>query len=65
MTPQDFFLKNRALSLVYPYGALTSCKKLEKANGRSLRYLKTDRPKDRPKDGPKDGPTDGPTDGHG
>ena len=29
-TPQDFFCKNRALSLLYPYGALTSCKKLEK-----------------------------------
>ena len=30
VTPQDFFFKNRTLSLLYPYGALTSCKKLEK-----------------------------------
>ena len=30
VTPQDFFFKNLALSLLYPYGALTSCKKLEK-----------------------------------
>ena len=37
-----FFFKNRALSLLYPYGALTSCKKLEKTNEHSLRYLKTD-----------------------
>ena len=36
------FFKNRALSLLYPYGALTSCKKLEKTNEQSLRYLKTD-----------------------
>ena len=42
-TPQDFFFKNRALSILYPYGALTSCKKLEKSLERSLRYLKTDR----------------------
>merc|ERR1719494_225858 len=41
VTPR-FFFKNRALSLLYPYGALTSCKKLEKTNERSLRYLKTD-----------------------
>ena len=41
VTLRDFF-KNRALSLLYPYGALTSCKKLEKTNERSLRYLKTD-----------------------
>ena len=39
--PKDFFFKNRALSLLYPYGALTSCKKLEKSNERALRYLKT------------------------
>ena len=38
-----FFFKNRAPSLLYPYGALTSCKKLEKNNERSLRYLKTDK----------------------
>ena len=41
VTPKIFF-KNQALSLLYPYGALTSCKKLEKANEQSLRYLKTD-----------------------
>ena len=40
--PPKIFFKNRALSLLYPYGALTSCKKLEKTNQRSLRYLKTD-----------------------
>ena len=28
--PQDFFFKTRALSLLYSYGALTSCKNLEK-----------------------------------
>ena len=44
-TPKIFFL-NRALSLLYPYGALTSCKKLGKSLERSLRYLKTDRPTD-------------------
>ena len=27
---------------MYPYGAVTSCKKLEKTNGGSLRYLKMD-----------------------
>ena len=37
-----FFFKNQALSLFYPYGALTSCKKLEKNNEWSPRYLKTD-----------------------
>ena len=42
VTPQDFFFKNRALSLLYPYGALTSCKKWKKTNERSPRYLKTD-----------------------
>ena len=51
--PPRFFFKNRALSLLYPYGALTSCKKLEKTNEQSLRYLKTD------------GHTDGRTDGQG
>ena len=30
--PPSFFFKNRALSLLYPYGALTSCKKLEKTD---------------------------------
>ena len=39
--PPRFFFKNQALSLLYPYGALTSCKKLEKTNERSLRYSKT------------------------
>ena len=42
VTPETFF-QNLALSLLYPYGALTSCKKLEKTNERSLRFLKTDR----------------------
>ena len=42
VTPQDFFFRNRALSVLYPNGALTSCKKLEKINEGSLRYLKTD-----------------------
>ena len=41
VTPKIIF-KNLALSLLYPYCALTSCKKLEKTNVRSLRYLKTD-----------------------
>ena len=40
--PRYFFFKNRALSLLYPYGSLTSCNKLEKTNERFLRYLKTD-----------------------
>ena len=40
-TPKIFY-KDRALSLLYPYDALTSCKKLEKTNERSLKYLKTD-----------------------
>ena len=43
VTPQIFF-KNQALSLLYPYGALTSCKKSEKNNETSLRYLKTEGP---------------------
>ena len=37
VTTQGFFFKNRALSLLYPYGALTSCKKLEKNNEQSLK----------------------------
>ena len=37
-----FFLINPALSLLYPYGTLTSCKKLGKTNEQSPRYLKTD-----------------------
>ena len=41
-TPHDLFFKNRALSLLCPYGALTLCKKIEKTNEQSLRYLKTD-----------------------
>ena len=43
VTPKDFFSKKRALSLLYPYGALTSCKKLEKTNERSLEILKDGR----------------------
>ena len=42
VTPR-FFFKNRALSLLHPYSAQTSCMILEKTNGRSLSYLKTDR----------------------
>ena len=53
--PPMIFFKNRALSLLYPYGALTSCKKLEKTNERSLRYLKTDTRTHRRTDGRKDG----------
>ena len=56
VTPK-IFSKNRALSLLYPYGALTSCKKLEKTNERSLRYLKTNRPTDKPTDETSDGRT--------
>ena len=37
--PKIFF-KNWAPSILYPYGALTSCKKLEKTNELSLRYRK-------------------------
>ena len=44
--PPKIFFKNRALSLLYPCGALTSCKKSEKSLELSLRYLKTDRPTD-------------------
>ena len=40
--PPRYFSKNRALSLLFPYGAPTSCKKLERTNGQSLRYLKKD-----------------------
>ena len=32
--------------MLYPYGALTSCKKLEKTNEWSLRYLETEGPTD-------------------
>ena len=49
--PPRFFFRNRALSLLYPYGTLTSCKKLGKSNEQSLRYLKTD---GRTTDGPTD-----------
>ena len=38
--PPRFFFKNRAPSLLYPYGALTSCKKLEKTNERSPKIFK-------------------------
>ena len=41
--PKRFFFKNRALSLLYPYGAPhLHAKELEKTNERSLRYLKMD-----------------------
>ena len=42
LRPPTIFFKNRALSLLHPYGALTSCKKLEKSLEQSLRYLKAD-----------------------
>ena len=42
----DFFFKNLALSLLYPYRALTSCKILEKTDELSLEYLKTDQKTD-------------------
>ena len=45
--PPRFFVKNRALSLLYPYGALTSCKKLEKTDEWSLRSSKRDRRTDK------------------
>ena len=38
VTPRNFFQKLGSLT----YGALTSCKKLEKTNERSLIYLKMD-----------------------
>ena len=40
VTPR--FFSKIGLSLLYPYGALTLCKKLEKTNERSLRYPKMD-----------------------
>ena len=46
VTPQDFFFKNRVLSLLYPCGAPTSCKISKKTNERPHRYLKTDRQTD-------------------
>ena len=42
VTPNILF-KNRALQILEPYCTLCSCKKLEKTNKLSLRYLKTDR----------------------
>ena len=46
LRPPMIFFKNWALSLLYHYGALTSCKKLEKTNEQSLTYLKMDQQKD-------------------
>ena len=40
VTPK-IFLENPALSLLYPYGTPTSCKKSEKTNEGSLKYSKT------------------------
>ena len=40
LRPPQLFFKNQALLLLYPYGALTSRKKLEKPNEQSLRYCK-------------------------
>ena len=51
--PNIFFFKNRALYLLYPYDALTSCKKIENINERSHRYLKMDL---RTTEGRTDGP---------
>ena len=51
LTPQDLIFKDLALSLLYTYGSLTSCTKLEKTDGPSLRYFKTDRLTDRLMDG--------------
>ena len=40
LRPPKIFFKNQALSLLYPYGALSSCKTLEKTTSElSLRYL--------------------------
>ena len=47
--PPRFFSKI-GLSLLHPYGAQTSWKKIEKTYERSLRYLKTDGPTDEPTD---------------
>ena len=52
------FFKNWAQSLLYPYGALTSCKKLEKTYERSLEIFK-----DGKTDGQANGQTKGPTNG--
>ena len=41
LTPQVFFQKSGSVTL-YPYGTLTSCKKIEKTNELSLRYLNID-----------------------
>ena len=43
-----FLIKNQALSLLYPYGALTSCKKLKKIDKKLFQAsLKTNRPAER------------------
>ena len=39
--PQYFFQKSGSVTL-YPYGAVSSCKKLEKTDELALRYLKAD-----------------------
>ena len=44
VTPQDFFSKIGLCHFCTFMVDLTSCKKLEKTDGRSLSYLKTDRP---------------------
>ena len=36
--PPRFFFKNSALSLLYPYGTPTSCKKIRKNNERSISH---------------------------
>ena len=44
--PSKIFLKNLALSLLYPSGALASCTKLEKTNGLSVTDIFKDRRRD-------------------
>ena len=40
LSPPKIFFKDWALSLLYPYGALTSCKKIETTNEQSLEIFK-------------------------
>ena len=48
VTPQDFFSKIGLCHFCTLMVALTSCKKLENTNERSLRYVKTDQQTDGP-----------------
>ena len=47
--PPKIFFKNRALSLLYPYGALTLCKTLEKNQCTASEIFKDGRTTDRPR----------------